>query len=285
MISVLENSYQQRIDIDSMGIMDGITVSDIEPDDELDDELDEEQGINWDDTPLKTVESNVEDTYDILAEAMNNVSLEERRAALHDIHGVSEISEETPELLNRKLIELEMALARIKKKPAYIKAEQQSLAYVQGRHFRLMFLRAEGFNARRAANRIVCHFEAKCKLFGEAFLGRDLKLSDLNEVDMASLRSGNFQWLSQRDRAGRAVFVWGPPLPLPAENRFRMAFWNVMNALRDEETQKRGVVGIVWALGDKSEMFDGKSLLKIPWLHRAVPLRVCLLYTSPSPRD
>jgi hypothetical protein len=71
-----------------------------------------------------------------------------------------------------------------------------------------MFLRAEHFDARRAAKRIVLHFEYKKELWGESKLVKTLTLDDFDEDDMNCLRNHPFQPPGAKDRAGRAIFFF-----------------------------------------------------------------------------
>ena len=72
-----------------------------------------------------------------------------------------------------------------------------------------MFLRADEFDSKKAAKRLVNFMEAKKKHFGEQTLTRSLYLSDLDQDDREALKSGVMQILSVRDRAGRAIFFEG----------------------------------------------------------------------------
>jgi len=99
-------------------------------------------------------------------------------------------------------------------------------------------------------------------------------MSDLDQQDMKVLESGYIQWLPQRDRAGRAVLCWTPGRHVgPLRNRFRAQFWGLMNALRDKETIKKGMVGIVLSVGKIKKRFDGAAALKLHVMARSLPCR------------
>jgi hypothetical protein len=236
--------------------------------------------LNLDDGPFSQLHH--EDGDALVVKAMNSISFEERREALHDLHGVAEIEEDEPVFLDEKLVQLEVELSKISPKKAYYMAKAASPAYVCDREFRLLFLRSDNWSARDAAMRLVRHFETKLDLFGKETLGKDLRLSDLNEQDMNALESGYVQWLPQRDRAGRAVLFWTPGAHVaPLENRFRAMWWGLMHALRDKETQKRGMVVIGFSVGGKMGKFDPHAAFKLPILVRSLPARfvachVCL---------
>jgi hypothetical protein len=49
-------------------------------------------------------------------------------------------------------------------------------------------------------------FQRKLELFGENKLVKKITLEDMDEDDMAAVKSGSVHFLSQKDRAGRPVF-------------------------------------------------------------------------------
>jgi hypothetical protein len=133
------------------------------------------------------------------------------REQLHfsDIDAVSDAIDETPEFLEANLAKLENELANMtKNKEVYLQAEAEDNGYTRCRQLRLKFLRAESFDAKKAAERMAMFFEEKLMLFGPKLLAKDVKLRDLDENDIKCLESGIGQLLPQRDRAGRCVFAW-----------------------------------------------------------------------------
>jgi hypothetical protein len=169
---------------------------------------------NREDPPLVRIENEyaklendglVNETDALLAKELNQLSMKEREEVYHDIHGVAEIIEETPEFVEIKLKELELELAKIPIKDAYNQAKEKSQEYVTSIRQCLMFLRADRFDAREAAARMVRYYEEKLHMFGNEPLARDLLMSDLNEEERSSLKSGYIQLLPLRDRAGRAI--------------------------------------------------------------------------------
>ena len=171
-----------------------------------------------------------------IADALSSLSIEERESAILDTHGVSKLEEEEEEFVDQKLIELEYELLKFPEKKAYYMAKANAPAYVCDRKFRLMFLRADKYNVSAAAKRLVYHFETKLRLFGKDLLGRNIRVSDLNEEEMKSLEDGHGRILPHRDRAGRALLFNTPETyvaPL-IENRLRAVWFILMNALRGE---------------------------------------------------
>jgi hypothetical protein len=149
----------------------------------------------------------VDETDALLAQELNQLSTKEREKVYHDIHGVAEIVEETPEYVALKLKELELELAKITIKSAYNQAKEKSPEYVTSTREGLMFLRAGRFDATEAAARMVRYYEEKLHLFGPGPLARDLHMKDLKEEERSSLESGYLQLLPERDRAGRSVLI------------------------------------------------------------------------------
>jgi hypothetical protein len=154
---------------------------------------------------LRVVE--YKDSEKILAKNLIQVPLDQREFGLHELHGVSDVIEETPELIERCLFDLETGIQKIPKKAAYDQAKATAPESVDCRKFRLMFLRAERFDANNAAARLVKYFEGKLKLFGADKLTKIITMEDLDEDDLATLKSGYLQLLPERDRAGRAIIV------------------------------------------------------------------------------
>jgi hypothetical protein len=146
----------------------------------------------------------------LLALDMNKISPNEREKVYDDLHGVSGVVDETPELVASCLAELEREIAKIRDRDAYIAAASKDSSYTTSRTLRLKFLRAEHFDSKNAAARLVVFFEKKLELFGSDPLARDLFISDLNEEDKKCLQSGLMTLLPEKDRAGRRILTWMP---------------------------------------------------------------------------
>ena len=69
-----------------------------------------------------------------------------------------------------------------------------------------MFLRAESFDARKAAKRMVKYFESKQLLFGKDKLVKRITYADLDADDKGALLSGGAQILRSKDQSGRTIF-------------------------------------------------------------------------------
>jgi hypothetical protein len=176
--------------------------------------LDDAVQQNWDaevssDCNLSSSPSN--DTDALAANYQSVNSKENRELRFSDsTHCISDAIDETPEFLEANLAKLENELANMSKtnKEVYLQAEAQDDRYTRCRKLRLMFLRAESFDVRKAAERLARFFKEKLNLFGPGLLAKDVKLSDLDANDIKCLESGIGQLLPHRDRAGRCIFAW-----------------------------------------------------------------------------
>ena len=163
-------------------------------------------------TPDLSLFPSQQDADALLAKEMAAMSVKEREKSLNDIHGVSEVIHEKLGFVRTKLAEVESELSKLssREKEAYMQAEAQNMQYVTCDKLRLKFLRAEMFDARLAAGRMVRFFDEKKNLFGPDKLTKDIKLEDLDKDDRKFLESGIGQILPQRDRSGRHVMTWMP---------------------------------------------------------------------------
>jgi hypothetical protein len=140
-----------------------------------------------------------------LSRTLNQLPSKERDEVLHEIHGVSEVLDEDPGFVSQNLDLLELELQQIPKKIEYEMALSLSLEYVTNRNFRLKFLRADNYDSKKAAARMVKFFEWKLDLFGEDKLVQEIVLSDFEPREVEAMKSGYIQLLPQRDRAGRSI--------------------------------------------------------------------------------
>jgi hypothetical protein len=141
---------------------------------------------------------------DVLAKQAYRLSLDEREEVLDDLHGITE-EEASQDLISRALTALDEEIKQISIKLAYEQALLQSPGYVNDPKLRLQFLRADKFDHKSAAKRLVSFFEAKMELFGPEKVGQVIKLKDLSVEDRAVLETGVIQALPGGDNAGRAV--------------------------------------------------------------------------------
>jgi hypothetical protein len=148
----------------------------------------------------------------MLAKEMNQLSVEEREEVLEDVHGIAPVVDEPQEFIEACLALLEKELTNIASKVAYDLASFMSKEYTSSNKLRLMFLRAESFDAYKAASRMVAFFDEKYNLFGADKLTKDIVLADLDPDDITALKCGFFQVLPEKDSAGRKVWCAFPQL-------------------------------------------------------------------------
>ncbi|VEU40933.1 unnamed protein product [Pseudo-nitzschia multistriata] len=169
----------------------------------------------------KAGEQSTEKVDAFLASELNNMSVEERNFVFEEIHGVAQhaVEELSIQKLNRSLLLLSEALYDIKNKPAYdeaqrIASEEGHSTFVNDRSYRLKFLRAECFDPRKAAERMVRNLDILYRYIGRKGLCRPICIGDLDANAVAIMESGSFQLLPFRDRSGRRIGVRIGPLGL-----------------------------------------------------------------------
>lgn len=187
---------------------------------------------------------------DILAQELNDLSLQEREKVFNEIHGVADGVVETPEMIDEKLKELDECIRKIKKKPAFERALFLSPRYVRDRSFRVMFLRSTFFDATKAANKIVAYFRSKLELFGEEKLVKRLTLDDLDQDTLDELHRGSILWLPVKDRSNRPVlFVVQKNFAYKTwQSKVRGIWYLIMAILEDEDAQMNGIVNIYYSM-------------------------------------
>lgn len=65
----------------------------------------------------------------ILAKTMSSLTFEEHQMAIHDLHGVAEVLEDDPKMIDEKLCEMEAELIKISSQDAYLLAKETSPDY------------------------------------------------------------------------------------------------------------------------------------------------------------
>jgi len=140
----------------------------------------------------------------MLASALNNLTAQERTLALHDVHCVGEELKESPEIVEKSLVEFDQAVQR-QRNPVYDIAVSHNRAYVENRSFRLRFLRAAMHNIGLAVANMMNFLDNKLLHFGEDKVSREIRLNDLNEEEVGLLVSGIFHIQNDRDPMGRVI--------------------------------------------------------------------------------
>jgi hypothetical protein len=143
----------------------------------------------------------------LIAKQMMKLSVEEREKVYMDLHAVKIGSIETKEAIDAGLDSLNEEIEKLHDKHAYNIAWSVNSKHVENRSFRVAFLRADSFDARKAALRIVRHFQVKLDLFGDDKLVMDIVQDDLDRETMEAMHCGRGQWLDAKDRAGRRIII------------------------------------------------------------------------------
>eukprot|EP00539_Tryblionella_compressa_P002474 CAMPEP_0178741338 /NCGR_PEP_ID=MMETSP0744-20121128/5085_1 /TAXON_ID=913974 /ORGANISM="Nitzschia punctata, Strain CCMP561" /LENGTH=493 /DNA_ID=CAMNT_0020394201 /DNA_START=7 /DNA_END=1488 /DNA_ORIENTATION=+ len=220
---------------------------------------------------------------EILAAELNELSLVERDLILFDVHGLPTADEDDPPNVNEYFTQLERALeeSSSEDKSAYELVVQQYPNYVSSNEFRLMFLRSEKFDVPKTAAKIIHHFNVKRYLFGDGeVMGRPVKLKDLSEDDMESLEAGFIQVSPTRDAAGRTILLLAPGQRKfkALENLMRTMWYTISTALMDEDSQKKGIVAIMYKRGTPLNREDWEHLHQVMWVREALPKKVVAVH-------
>ena len=211
---------------------------------------------------------------DLLSDAMNELTFEERQRQQEVLHGVDEKIAEEATFIHTTLQELDNHLMRIKRGSAFETAERMDLAYVSARSFRVMFLRANQYDAKAAADQVLRHFEVKKKLFGVEKMVKDITLEDMDEDDRQSLSSGWLQLLGN-DRSNRVVCCQFPGYRAfkDLRNELRGKFYFMMALVKNEETQLRGVVHVLYAIDEFKDSTNGVGFVENVQVTLAIPIQ------------
>ncbi len=215
----------------------------------------------------------------LIGKELSALSVDEREKIYETLHGVDIPIMETPDFVAQKLDELNSAIDKIWLKPAYDLAEQKDHTYVRNKNFRLMFLRADLFDASKAASRMVNFFKSKLRLFGEATINRPVYFSDLDKGTQDCVRSGICQVIPARDRSGRAILaIFDRMIPTPYKNSMEMVrtvAYTSMTLMEDDRTQRNGVIALLYFIGPHPMNCDIKlnsdASQTLEWL----PARLC----------
>lgn len=205
----------------------------------------------------------------------------ERERYENELHGVSSRGvPESPEMIASALNSLQEAVDRNvseSEKGAYYKALAMNSTYVQYVPFRLKFLRAELFDAKKAALRYVRNLEYLLQVFGDFALMRQLYLSDLSGEEKRFLRKGYMQLLPFRDSVGRRILVnLGSYGGLDFSQRTRQrvgAYLNFAILSEDVTSQRLGFISLGMLSFDALTIIKAVKVSEINKFVQAMPLR------------
>lgn len=149
---------------------------------------------------------------ELVATEMKGLTLDERKAVYEDIHGVAAVETETPEAIEKLMEEFRDAIRKVRIKPELEKALFLNPDYVMDPKSILMFLRAEDYDVKEAAQRMTRHYKHKLELFGIERLARPILFEDLMAEDQDAALTCFYQKLALPDQSGRTVLVTLPHL-------------------------------------------------------------------------
>ncbi len=208
----------------------------------------------------------------LLATELNKLTFRERESINDEIHGINidrkyiELSgagEETPELLSKSLDEMQAELDQLCSTEgglggsAFAFQRSQELygsspedTYFNTADFRLLFIRCEHFDCKKAAIRLCKFAEYHLEVFGDFALRRPIRFSDLEEGEAEMIKNGYSCPFSKRDRAGRRIHVHFARDYSECHTLrwiLRINAYLLMNLVtHDAECQKKGFVAVMW---------------------------------------
>lgn len=191
--------------------------------DNIDNAIDDSDSSSSKMSDLGTDAEQLETVSKLISSEQNKLSYTERNILHEELHGVAfNERQETPEMVQYALSQLSTELDALVLSDWNNSAHLSSLSegyllsrrgmknsiYVNKPSFRLRFLRAEQFDAKKAAIRLMKFLNLMLKTFGAFALTRPIKLTDFKRSEMKVLQAGWLQLLPFRDRSGRRVIVW-----------------------------------------------------------------------------
>mmetsp|Transcript_31408 Transcript_31408/g.75735 ORF Transcript_31408/g.75735 Transcript_31408/m.75735 type:complete len:518 (+) Transcript_31408:81-1634(+) len=229
-------------------------------------------------------------TEDLLSSELNKLSLQERSKALEDLHCVGEELEETPDMILQSLEEFDQVV-KAGIYPMYNQAISQNRAYVEDSSFRLMFLRANAYDAQKSVRQMVNHLHQKAQYFGEDKIARDIRLDDLNAEDIQVLLSGFLHVQGERDRTGRGILCtfshllgrWNhPSSQWTIQNVIRVHYYLMFHMLLPiPDVQTKGLVIVYYDSlpeGEKLSMPSIYDFVTMKAYRNTVPIRYSALH-------
>ncbi len=191
---------------------------------------------------------------EVMAKELNKLSFQERETIYEEIHGIDvrNTIEETLELLSKSFQQLDFELQKLRpERAAWDRCQRLfgNTTYLNSEETRIMFLRCDLFDWKKAAIRLCDYAEVVFESFGDLALQRRPYITDLNDLELRVLEAGGYQILPGRDRAGRRVLA-NLAFDFPKEfgflSRLRVGLYMILACLDDVETQRNGVVALSW---------------------------------------
>jgi hypothetical protein len=170
----------------------------------------------------------------LLAQELNELSFNEREKVLEDVHGVADIINETPEFVSKCLDQFRDELSKVsrQRRKTLDRAIFLKPSLEHDTKFKLLFLRADRYDAAKSAKRMCEYYDHKLAIFGEEKLAKRITLEDMDEDDMVAVKTGAVQGLPQKDQSGR-------PIWLSTMNQFKYGSWE--NQVRRWRSSRQGI--------------------------------------------
>ncbi|KAG7371364.1 hypothetical protein IV203_019934 [Nitzschia inconspicua] len=191
----------------------------------------------------------------VLIQELNELSLNDREKTMEEIHGAhaqTVAQHEQPDKIQESLRQMRLEVQNTPpiNKQAFEIAIAKDPRYVDHDKFWIRFLRAEEYDPRKAANRMMSFLEFNREFFGEHVLTRPVCQRDLSPAAIRTMtEEGMFQILPFRDNSGRRIAVFlgvgevGMSFPDIEKQRTSMYIYQCLS--NDEQTQRLGFVLIV----------------------------------------
>lgn len=197
---------------------------------------------------------------------------------------------ESPELIAEGLKSFEEQLQKIlsANEASCVSQAFSKCPHLMTNKFKLMFLRAEVFNADLAAERFATYWERRVELFGPNRAYADLTLESM-KPDIVALTIGFMRPTGVKDPMGRHILFLDPSkqdrCKYERESMARAFFFLVQKVLEsDEETQKHGVIMMAYPHNAKLSQLDRPlAKLNIGIMKGAMPMRMSALHFCHPP--
>ena len=245
-----------------------------------------------------------------LAQALSDMTVNERNTFYEECNGIVSVIEEDPKFVQAKIRQLDEELKKhaasssVRQLAAaaaaatydcnplkaitaipYQLALSKDSSFIHNYKFKLMFLRASRYDVARAVQGVLTHFEWKLYLFGEEMLVKNIRLEDLNEDDLYSLRKQTMLFLPGTDRAGRKVFIMqsvdSPPEAYKTwKNHFRSIFYQFMVLAENETYQKLGCAVVAYLVNQTLTFGTShfQNYLQLPTFSACLPLHKAVFH-------
>ena len=217
---------------------------------------------------------------------------EEENVVSSDVFGVDAVIEETEELVIHSLAQFEEELATLpdEDKQGYSQALEECPLIVEQESAPIRFLRAEDYDAKRAAVRLAKYWNTRVELFGpdSAFLPMTLDGAMADDAQaFEALGDGNC--MLPHDKHGRAVYFSDKSRStnerLTKDEQLRIIWYYVHASIEDESVQRTGFVMMSNFNVTKLSHFN-RAKARAQFLHvqNVLPMKVRAIHACHVPK-